>query len=116
MSTVGGRRYPAGVILMPCIYLTQRRASEWPEPTRFKPERFLGKKTSPYEFFPFGGGTRRCIGMAFALYEMRTVLAELVRTTELALAPGYRPRMERRGITFAVQGGLPVLRRAEVRA
>jgi len=108
---VGGREYPAGVLLMPSIYLTHRRASEWPEPTRFRPERFLGKKVSPYEFFPFGGGTRRCIGMAFALYEMRTVLRELVTRATLDLSPGYRPRMERRGITFAVKRGLPVVRR-----
>ena len=106
---VGGREYPAGTALIPSIYLSQRRAASWEEPERFLPDRFLGKRASPYEFFPFGGGARRCIGMAFALFEMRVVLREIVREP-LAMAPGYRPRMVRRGITFAVDKGLPVIR------
>lgn len=110
--TVGGRTYPAGVVLAPNIYLTQRDPTAFPDPTRFNPERFTAGRASPYAFFPFGGGTRRCIGMAFALFEMRTVLRVLASRAHLRLAPRYTPRLVRRGITFAPAGGLPVVREA----
>lgn len=109
-ATVGGRRYPAGTVLAPSIWLTQRNPRVWPEPDRFDPERFLGWKPNPYDFLPFGGGVRRCIGLAFALFEMKEVLARILDRTELTLAPGYKPKLVRRGITFAVSGGLPVRR------
>jgi cytochrome P450 len=72
------------------------------------PRRFLGKKMSAAEFFPFGGGTRRCIGMAFALWEMKMVLARLVLRTELALA-AKDVKMVRRSITITPGNGLPVV-------
>src|SRR6266446_1519364 len=71
--------------------------------------RFVGSRPSPYEFLPFGGGTRRCLGMAFALYEMKVVLAEVLRRVDLVRAPGYRRRMVRRAITFAPSEGMPVV-------
>jgi cytochrome P450 len=108
-ARVGGHDYPAGVALVPNIYLTQRRSTEWPDPARFNPDRFLGKRASPYEYFPFGGGARRCIGMAFALFEMRIVLRQVVMGARLSLAPRYRPRLVRRGVTFAVSKGLRVV-------
>ncbi len=106
---IGGRELPAGTIVAPCIYLTHRRADTWPDPERFDPDRFVGERASPYAFFPFGGGVRRCLGMAFALYEMRIVLAEVLSRTTLAAAPGYDVRVVRRGITFAPSGGMPVV-------
>jgi cytochrome P450 len=106
---IGGRDLPAGVVATPCIYLTHRRPDVWPEPERFAPERFLGTRPSPYAFFPFGGGMRRCLGMAFALYEMKIVLAEVLARTDLRAAPGYRPRAIRRSITLAPARGFPVV-------
>jgi len=106
---IQGRDLPAGVAAAACIYLTQRRADVWPDPLRFAPERFLDKRPSPYEFFPFGGGSRRCIGMAFALFEMKIILAHLLRRLDLALAPGYRARVVRRSITLAPSRGTPVV-------
>ncbi|MFO0618302.1 MAG: cytochrome P450 [Polyangiaceae bacterium] len=107
-ATVGGRRYPAGTVLAPSIWLTQRNPAVWKDPDRFDPERFVGWKPNPYDFLPFGGGVRRCIGLAFALFEMKEVLARILERTRLELAPGYRPKLVRRGITFAVAEGLPV--------
>jgi len=108
-TRIGGRDRPAGVVAAPCIYLTHRRSDLWPEPEQFNPDRFLGKKPTPYEFFPFGGGVRYCLGAAFATYEMKIVLAEILLRTELHLAPGYTPQMIRRGITFAPSEGVPVV-------
>ena len=106
---IAGRALPAGAIAAPCIYLTHRRPQVWPDPERFDPGRFVGQRTNPYAYFPFGGGVRRCLGMAFALYEMKIVVAEVLTRAVLRAAPGYRVRVVRRGITFAPSEGMPVV-------
>ena len=106
---IGPWELPAGVAVLPCIYLTQHRPDLWPEPERFEPERFVGKRLSPYEYFPFGGGARRCLGMAFATYEMKIVLAEILRRVKLRAATRYVLRMKRRGVTLAPADGVPVV-------
>ncbi len=106
---IGGRDLPAGVGVSPVIYLVHRHPDVWPEPERFRPERFLGTRPSPFQFFPFGGGVRRCIGAAFATYEMKVVLAEVLRRTELRIAPGYRMRVVQRAVTHAPSRGMPVV-------
>jgi cytochrome P450/predicted unusual protein kinase regulating ubiquinone biosynthesis (AarF/ABC1/UbiB family) len=106
---IGGRDLPAGVVAAPCIYLAHRRPERWPEPERFRPERFLDARPGPYEFLPFGGGVRRCLGMAFALYEMKIVLGEVLSRAALQPAPGYAVRLVRRNITLAPSGGVPVV-------
>ncbi len=106
---IGGADLPAGVVAAPCIYLAHRRHDRWPEPERFRPERFLETKPTPYEFLPFGGGVRRCLGMAFALVEMKIVLAEVLGRVELRAAPGYQVRVVRRSVTLAPSEGMPVV-------
>jgi cytochrome P450 len=106
---IGGWDLPRGTIVTCSIYLAHRRPEAYPDPERFDPGRFLGKKASAHEFFPFGGGVRRCIGVAFALYEMKMVLARLVARTELALAPGKAVGMVRRSITITPSEGLRVV-------
>jgi cytochrome P450 len=107
--TIGGHPLPAGVVGAPSIVLAHRRPERWPDPDRFAPERFLDAKPTPYEFLPFGGGVRRCIGAAFALYEMKIVLAEILRRVELELQPGYEARVIRRSVTLAPSQGMPVV-------
>jgi cytochrome P450 len=97
---LGGYTLPVGVRVMPCIYLVHRRAELYPEPERFLPDRWLGVKPDPYTWLPFGGGTRRCIGMAFAMFEMRVVLRSILARTRLRSA-GAPARMVPRGLTFA---------------
>jgi cytochrome P450 len=109
-ATIGGFRLPAGVVAAPCIYLAQRRESEWPEPEQFRPERFVGAKVDPYSWLPFGGGVRRCIGMAFAQVEMGIVLQRVVARTRLEAASGPS-RMVRRSVTLAPSDGARVVLR-----
>ena len=104
-----GRDLPAGATAAACIYLAHRRPDSWTDPERFLPERFISGHASPYAFFPFGGGERRCLGAAFALYEMKVVLAEVLRRVALRAAPGNRVRVVRQGLALAPSGGVPVV-------
>lgn len=90
-----------GTILIGCIYLTHQREDLYPEPKQFKPERFLERQYSPYEYLPFGGGSRRCIGIAFALFEMKVVLAKILSSLELELADNRPVKPVRRGLVSA---------------
>jgi cytochrome P450 len=87
-----------GTIVAGCIYLAHRRKEAFPEPEKFDPDRFLDRHYSPYEFLPFGGGVRRCIGMAFAQFEMKLVLSAILSRFDLALAGGRSVRQQRRGL------------------
>src|SRR5207247_1749788 len=108
-ARIGGLDLPAGVSVSACIYATHHRPDLWPEPERFMPERFLAARPSPNTFFPFGGGVRRCLGAAFATYELKIVLAEVLSRVDLRLAPGYRMRPVLRAITIAPSRGVPVV-------
>jgi cytochrome P450 len=104
----GGWQLDTGMRVAPCVYLAHQRPDTFPEPRRFRPERFLERTFGPDEFFPFGGGARRCIGSAFALYEMKIVLATVLRRFRFqAVTPGP-PKAERRHIAIGPAGGAPV--------
>ena len=90
-----------GTTVVGCIYLTHQREDIYPQPKQFKPERFLERQFSPYEYIPFGGGSRRCIGMAFALFEMKVVLANILANFELELADNRPVKAVRRGLVSA---------------
>jgi cytochrome P450 family 135 len=92
---------PAGVHLTPSIYLLHRRPDLYPDPGAFRPERFLGRRPGTYEWIPFGGGVRRCLGASFAQYEMKIVLGTVLNRTELRPASARLESVSRRAITFA---------------
>jgi cytochrome P450 len=108
-TTINGYELPVGAVACASIYLAHHRPDLWPDPTRFDPSRFVNKKPDPTHYFPFGGGTRRCLGMAFATYEMKVVLATILAHVDLKAAPNTRVRLVRRGITLAPSGGMPVI-------
>ena len=112
--TTGGREYPAGVVLCPCSYLVHRRADLYPDPDQFRPERFLERKFGPHEWFPFGGGNRVCLGMPFALYEMKVLLATLFSQVRLARPAGARSRARRYGIVLGPDDGARVIVRRSI--
>ncbi|MDX6697807.1 MAG: cytochrome family [Solirubrobacteraceae bacterium] len=103
-AELAGWRLPTGTIVMSSVSAIQLSGEHWPDPTAFRPERFLdGGAPEPYTWIPFGGGVKRCIGASFAMVEMRVVLRELLR--RLRFEP-VRPEPERgrvRHVTFAPQ-------------
>ncbi len=105
----GGREYPPGVILCPCNHLVHRRSDLYPEPSKFRPERFLDRKYAAHEWFPFGGGNRMCLGLSFALYEMKVVLSTLFTQAKLSRPPGSRSLPVRRGIPLAPDDGAQIV-------
>jgi cytochrome P450 len=96
---LGGYELPAGARVVPSIHLIHRDPETYPEPARFLPERFLDNPPGTYTWIPFGGGVRRCLGAAFAQFEMAVVLRELVRRYEVTAADPASERPFRRAIT-----------------
>jgi cytochrome P450 len=106
---LGGHTIPEGVYVAPCLYLVHRRADLWPDPTTFKPDRFLQGAQEPYTFIPFGGGTRRCLGAAFATLEMREVMRAVAERFRLRPAREQGERMRRRSVTLAPARGAEII-------
>jgi cytochrome P450 len=102
---VMGHSLEPGTIVIGSIYLTHHREDLYPDSDQFRPERFLERQFSPFEHLPFGGGSRRCIGMAFALFEMKVVLSKILSHAELILANTNPVQPVRRGLT---SGASPV--------
>lgn len=104
--SVQGYEIPAETVVVGCIYLTHHREDLYPEPDLFKPERFLERQFSPYEYLPFGGGSRRCIGMALAQLEMKLVIIEILSHCQLQLTSKSPAVPARRGVTLGPKGGI----------
>ena len=101
-----GHKLESNTIVMGCIYLVHHREELYPDADQFKPERFLDRQFSPYEFMPFGGGVRRCIGEALAQFEMKIVLATILSNFDLELCDRKPVKPRRRGVTLAPTGGI----------
>jgi cytochrome P450 len=96
---LAGCRLEPGTHVVGCIYLAHQREEVYPNAAQFRPERFLERRYSPFEYLPFGGGVRRCIGMAFAQFEMKVVVSSILSGFDLALADARSVRPVRRGVT-----------------
>jgi cytochrome P450 len=91
-DVINGYRIPAGATVTLSPYVTHRLPHVWDQPDRFDPDRFAPERESErprYAFFPFGGGPRMCIGNNFALMEAPALLAMIMHSYQLKLAPGY---------------------------
>ena len=104
-----GHQFEPETWLTPSMYLVHYREDLYPEPEKFKPERFLERQFSGYEYFPFGGGNRRCLGYALAELEMKLVLASIISKYELTLASKKSVKPQRRGLAIAPAGGVPLI-------
>ncbi|MFN6567722.1 cytochrome P450 [Dendronalium sp. ChiSLP03b] len=110
-----GYQLPKGTAIIPSIYLAHHREAVYPQPQQFRPERFLERQFSPYEYLPFGGGNRRCIGLAFAQYEMKIALATILLQFQISLIDQRQVRPVRRGLTLAAPAGLQMVARPQVK-
>jgi cytochrome P450 len=119
-DVVCGYDVPAGSIVVVSPYITHRREASWPNPEGFDPERFVdavGAERAAgrhrFDYFPFGGGPRQCIGNGFALMEAQLVLATVAQRFDLHLVPGHAVRAEPL-VTLRPKGGIPMrLKRME---
>src|SRR5829696_976578 len=109
--SLNGYDLPAGTDVFASVQLAHRRADLFPDPLAFRPERFLDERPSTYSWIPFGGGTRRCLGAAFAQFEMRRVLATVLSHAELEPATDEPEPVVRRPVTLAPGNGTPAVRR-----
>jgi cytochrome P450 len=110
---LGGWRLPAGVTVMPAITLMHTDPELFGEPFQFKPERFLdGGEGSTYTWIPFGGGRRRCLGAAFASFEMRIALRTILQCTALRADRARDERVRNHHITLVPARGARVVREA----
>ena len=108
-TELGGYELPEGTVVMPAIYLTHTREDVYTDAYSFKPERFLDGGPETYSWIPFGGGTRRCIGGAFAQFEMRVVLRTVLGRAELRPAKAEPEPIVRRNVTLSPRNGTPAI-------
>jgi len=105
-AELGGYQLPDGTVILVGIYLAHTRPDVFEEPFAFRPERFLGDSApETYSWVPFGGGTRRCIGAAFAQLEMRVAIETILRSTRLRAASSELERPVRRNVTLSPAKG-----------
>ncbi|GAB2524303.1 cytochrome P450 [Nocardia heshunensis] len=109
--TLRGMPLAAGDTMGISVQLLHTDPAVWPQPRLFRPDRFLERRYSPFEFAPFGGGHRRCVGATLADYELRIVLATVLTGVRLRLTP----RFARFGAPWSVPHTITVGPRSAIR-
>jgi cytochrome P450 len=99
---------PAGVAVAPAAVLAHYNPSTYAVPELFRPERFIDRSYSAFEYMPCGGGHRRCIGAAFASYEMAIVLGTILKRYQLELIDSNLVVPKRRNVTMGPSSGVPI--------
>jgi cytochrome P450 family 135 len=108
-ARLGGFELPPGTAVMPSIYLVHTREDLYEDPYEFRPERFLDGAPDTYSWIPFGGGTRRCLGAAFASFEMKVVLRTILRRAELRPGTDRPEPYGHRNVTLSPRNGTPAI-------
>ena len=108
-AKLGGFELPPGTAVMPSIYLVHTREDMYEDPYEFRPERFLDGAPDTYSWIPFGGGTRRCLGAAFASFEMKVVLRTILRRAELRPGTDRPEPYGHRNVTLSPRNGTPAI-------
>jgi unspecific monooxygenase len=98
-----------GTVVMGCMYLTHQREDLYAHHHEFNPDRFLERNYSPYEFIPFGGGVRRCLGETLAQFEMKLVVATIISHYQLTLGDKRPEKPQRRGVTLSPARGVKMV-------
>jgi cytochrome P450 len=108
---LGEYAIPADTPVGISIVLLHHREDLYPEPRAFRPERWFGAKPGTYEWIPFGGGTRRCLGAALAMAEQRVVLETMARRLDIEATTQKPERPKNRNVTMIpARGGRVVVR------
>jgi len=108
-----GYKLEPGTIVIPCNYLIHHREDLYPEHDKFKPERFLEREYSAYEYVPFGPGMRRCLGSEFAYFEMKLVLGTILSRYDLELVDPRPLQPKVKGFVVAPGGGVQMVMKGE---
>lgn len=106
--TLGEYRLPAGVAVAPATVLAHYNPETYQEPEQFRPERFMDRNYSPFQYMPFGGGHRRCIGAAFASFEIAIVLGTLLKRFQFELVDSAPVVPKRRNVTIGPSTSVPL--------
>ena len=104
--TFAGHDLPTGTTIAPAISLLHMREDLYPDPTQFRPERMIERKPGPYEYMPFGGGNRRCLGAAMSHHESCVVLGTALRGWTFALREPSPVPFARRTFTVGPRTGV----------
>ncbi len=106
---------PQGYSIVVAISRLHDRMQEFPDPERFDPQRFVGTRPPTFAFLPFGGGTRRCVGAAFANVEMDVVLRTVLRHFIIEITTAPDEKVHSRGVAYTPKdGGRMIVHRREV--
>jgi cytochrome P450 len=106
---IGGYVLPADTIAAIGVYLIHMRPDVYPDPERYRPERFLEESAGTYSWIPFGGGVRRCVAASFAPLEMRRVIQTVIREVDLRAAESRAAGATRSSVSFAPDSGALVI-------
>ncbi len=112
--SVMGYDFEPKTLLLISIYSLHHREDLYPNSKQFQPARFLNKNYSPYEYIPFGGGNRRCLGAALALLEMKLVTTTILSSFELDLIKKQPIKPVRRGLTMAPPPSLTMIVKSKI--
>jgi Cytochrome P450 len=108
---IGGWAYRPGVHLAACTYLMHHNPELYPQPHRFRPERFIGETQQPRTWLPWGGGSKHCLGRHFALLEVQSILREVLFSKRVLPASDHVERARwRSAILVPRAGGRVILR------
>ncbi len=111
---LGEYAVPADTPVAMSILLVHHREDLYPQPFEFKPERWIGRKPGTYEWIPFGGGIRRCLGAALAMAEQRVVLEAMARRLDLEAGDPEPERAVHRNVTMIPSRGARVVVRSRL--
>ncbi|HVV89766.1 MAG TPA: cytochrome P450, partial [Solirubrobacterales bacterium] len=106
---LGDHGVEPGTAIAMSILLVHHREDVYPDPFAFRPERWLGRKPGTYEWIPFGGGIRRCLGAALAMAEQRVVLTAMARRLDLVADRPAPERAMHRNVTMIPARGARVV-------
>jgi cytochrome P450 len=101
----------AGTPISMSILLLHHRDDLYPDPFAFRPERWHGRQPGTYEWIPFGGGIRRCLGAALAMAEQRAVMRAIVERLDLEADDPEAEHAVHRNVTMIPSGGARVIAR-----